>query len=454
MRKTITAIAIILPLLSAAQDAPRPESVAPLMTTAWGQDAPYNNLCPEYAPGRHCKTSCVATAMAQVMRYHRYPARGIGKKSIQWKYGSLSETLTADFAATEYQWDLMLDSYTGQYTDAQADAVATIMYQCGIAADVEYTPASGAYIDDAFRAAIDHFGYARESVIADREYFDDEVWAELVMDAIAAGYPVYYGGYTSSYLGHAFVIDGYDRRGYVHVNWGFGSSSDGYYPLSGLKPYVYGQSAMLFYPAKPESGQSWMVCSSNGVSVDGGEVSREDGVLKVNIDLRNYTGYAPSVSFGLRLVNGKGDVSYLSGQRLRMPDNRYVALEGFTVDASWIDVEEGAFEATPVYRLTASDPWQPVKLTRTGVPASFTLTVTSAALFPSMSRIDEVESDMSDIQVINRCIYVFEPQREINIYNIHGHSVGKLDSRRLQSPVLPTGVYIVTDGMRTAKIAL
>lgn len=454
MKKILTAATIILPLLSVAQDAPRPESVDPLMTTAWGQDAPYNNLCPEYAPGRHCKTSCVATAMAQVMRYHRYPARGIGKKSIEWKYGSLSETLSADFAATEYQWDLMLDNYVGAYTDAEADAVATIMYQCGIAADAEYTPASGAYIDDAFRAAIDHFGYARESVLADREYFDDTVWAELVMDAIAAGYPVYYGGYTSSYLGHAFVVDGYDKRGYVHVNWGFGSSSDGYYPLSGLKPYVYGQSAMLFYPTKPESGQSWMVCSSNGVLVDGSEVSREDGVLKVNIDMRNYTGYAPSVSFGLRLVDVKGDVSYLSGQRLRMPDNRYVALEGFTVDVSWIDQADGVYEATPVYRLTASDPWQPVKLTRTDVPDSFSLTITASALFPSMSGIDAIEGDVVDIQVINRRICVSEAPREINIYNIHGHMVGKLDSRRLQSDPLVPGVYIVTDGMRTSKIAL
>ncbi|MCM1517372.1 MAG: C10 family peptidase [Pseudoflavonifractor sp.] len=451
MRKVLMlAAASLMGGVALAEDIP--ESVAPLMSTEWGQDAPYNNLCPEYADGRRCKTSCVATAMAQVMRYHSYPARGTGQKSIRWSYGGRSEILTADFGSTEYQWDLMLDRYRyGSYTDAQADAVATIMYQCGVAADAEYSPASGAYIDDAYRAAIDYFGYSDVSVLADREYFDDSVWNELVLGAIAAGYPVYYGGYTSSYAGHAFVIDGYDKRGYVHVNWGFGNGG-GYYSLSNLTPYVYGQSAMIFYPSTPSGIDSWMVCSP-GVSVAGEAVSRDDGELQVNVDVRNFTGTAPRVTFGLRLTDDAGRVSYVSGQSLRLPDNRYVSLADFRVDGFEFEFE-GNFMATPVYRMSSSEEWRPVKMTRIDAISSFFITVTQNEIFPSMSKVADIIGESTDFLVDSGCIRLIDTSREANIYDVDGRLVEKLDSRRVQSRELSPGVYLIAVGSKVRKIKI
>ena len=98
MKKHILLIGSLLTALS--MTATRPTSVTPLITTEWGQTSPYNDMCPEYATGKRCKTSCVATAMAQIMRYHKYPTNGVGSKSLKWSYGQLSAKLTADFGAT------------------------------------------------------------------------------------------------------------------------------------------------------------------------------------------------------------------------------------------------------------------------------------------------------------------------------------------------------------------
>lgn len=452
MRKKVLVLTVTALSAVAAGATGMPEVVAPLMSTEWGQDAPYNDLCPEYADGRRCKTSCVATAMAQVMRYHRHPARGTGQKSIKWSYGDRSAILSADFGATVYEWDLMLDRYRyGSYTEAQANAVATIMYQCGVAADAEYTPASGAYIDDAYRAAVDYFGYSDTSVLADREYFDDSVWSELVLGAIAAGYPVYYGGYTSSYAGHAFVVDGYDKRGYVHVNWGF-DNGGGYYSLSNLAPYIYGQSAMIFYPTARSDGESWMVCSA-GVSVGSEPVDRDFGEMTVKVDVRNFTGSTPRVTFGLRLTDEAGNVSYVSGQSLRLPDNRYVTLEAFKVDGYEFETE-GRFMAEPVYRMSGSEPWRDVKMTREDSESSFFITVTQTEVFPSMTKIDTIESDRVDFQVSDGRVELIDTARELNIYDVDGRLVEKLDSRRVQSSVLKAGVYIVACGDKVEKIKM
>ena len=449
MKQTLTLTAALLTAMTAT--ATRPSTVTPLLSTEWGQTSPYNDLCPEYAAGKRCKTSCVATALAQIMHHHKYPLSGEGSKSIKWSYGSQSATLTADFGATTYRWEEMLDNYRGSYTPTQAESVATIMYHCGIAADTEYTPDSGAFIDDAFRAAIDHFRYSSESVLADREYFDDATWTELVFDAIAAGFPVYYGGYTASYLGHAFVIDGYDSDGKAHVNWGFGTGG-GYYDMSSLGSYVYGQSAMIFYPhGRPGQMQSWMVCST-GVSISACDITLGDknSSITVKADIKNFTGTTPAVTFGLQLTDTFGNISYAEGETLALPDNRYVSLSSFTVPTGAF-THAGTFDAVPVYRIPEASEWIPVKMLRKDADSTIHITVSP------MSGLDTVtdKDDTTEVLTIgNTLALIPSAAHEAKVYDLNGSHIATLTQASPVTPALASGVYIITTGHRSVKMRI
>ncbi len=221
-----------------------PTQVGPLMSTFWDQLEPYNNLLPPASGGR-CYTGCVATAMAQVLNYFKVPEHGIGSRTIY--YGS--HAVTANFGDTYYDWDHMLDEYHyGQYTDEEALAVATLMRDCGVAANMEYggtaEGGSGAYSQDAAEGLRQYFGFD-EATCYERDnyygtnYYTDEEWMDMVFRALSEDGPIYYGGADSWQGGHAFVLHGYNAQGQVYVNWGWSGDDDGYYDISLLNPSYY-----------------------------------------------------------------------------------------------------------------------------------------------------------------------------------------------------------------------
>ena len=212
-------------------------SLDPLITTHWNQDAPYNDLCPWLDEGYRAYTGCVATAMAQVMNYHEWPVQGTGSHTYTDVKGC-GQTLSANFGNTTYRWDLMRNDYVdGSWTAEEAEAVATLMYHCGVAVDMMYMPdASGAYSHDVPAALVNYFGYAKDIIHRDRDYYTQSEWIEMVKAELDAARPVYYSGQSTG-GGHAFVIDGYNTDGYFHVNWGWGGLSDEYYQLATLDPY-------------------------------------------------------------------------------------------------------------------------------------------------------------------------------------------------------------------------
>lgn len=436
--------------------AAEPEAVSPLLVTEWGQTTPYNDLCPEYADGRRCKTSCVATAMAQIMRYHSYPTRGIGQKSMQWHYGDRSATLTADFGATEYQWGMMLDSYAGSYTPDQAAAVATVMYQSGIACDAEYTPDSGAFIDDAYQAMTTYFGYSTQSVLADRDDFDDDTWSELLRLTLSAGIPVYYGGYTASYLGHAFILDGYDAAGKFHVNWGFGSGG-GYYPINALGSYVYGQSAMIFYPSeRPGQLPAWMACTA-GISAPDENVERtENAILFIKTGIKNFTGQAPEVTFALRLTHtGSSESEYITIGRQQLPDNRYVSLPELSIPLASLPAE-GNYAAEIVYRQADGD-WLDLQPMRKDAQMSIHLSLTPERVTAGTSSLSPLTADgaTSSFSVSGNVVSMSDGyDGTVEIFSAEGYLRGRLDRRNPHSSPLPHGIYIVSARGESSKLCL
>lgn len=209
------------------------EAVKPLVKARWGQGSPYNDRCP-LVFGQRCATGCVATAMAQIIYTNRY-ARGKGK--IRYQLYSDRSWQEFDFTTAKFDFDAMTDTYGDSSTPEACEAVAELMEACGKSVEMSYFPGESAATSDKVPdALVNRFGYDRNTRICNRWDYQTEQWETIIYNELTNGRPVYYSGSTESGGGHAFVCDGYDGNGLFHINWGWGSMSDGYFALTSLKP--------------------------------------------------------------------------------------------------------------------------------------------------------------------------------------------------------------------------
>jgi len=219
-------------------------AIEPLITALWDQSRPYYNQCP-LVGGKRCLTGCPATSLSMVFHYWQYPfAETASVPSHTFESGGTTYRLD-ELPPITFDWDNMLDSYSGSYTSEQADAVAWLMRYVGQAEQMEYAPdGSGSYgpnIEDAVRL----FGYdegvqnvyksgALDGTVTTHNYSDSE-WADLILNELENGRPIVYCGYSGSgwsMAGHAFNVDGWDGDGRYHVNFGWSGSANGYYALN------------------------------------------------------------------------------------------------------------------------------------------------------------------------------------------------------------------------------
>jgi hypothetical protein len=228
---SVTASAIVSEQVSTV--ASGTTTVAPLLGgIKWNQSDPFNLLCPwDAASSSHALAGCVAVAMSQIMKYHRWPVSGTGSHSYtDANFGVQS----VDFSKTNYDWDNMLGIYNSTATDLQDTAVARLIYQCGVAVSMAYSvTGSSSTIGKAYDAFVNHFGYDTDIQRYDRPYYNIGEWAKIIKDELDNARPVYYSA-NSDAGGHAFVCDGYDSNAMFHINWGWGGQSNGYFELSSL----------------------------------------------------------------------------------------------------------------------------------------------------------------------------------------------------------------------------
>lgn len=220
-------------------------AIAPLLTTTWNQDAPFNNQT-IIIGSEQAVTGCVATSMAQVMKYHQWPVTGTGSHSYIWhKYANLpSQELSCDFSTITFDWANMLDNYvSGGYNAVQANAVSTLMRAIDVAVEMNFGQVagggSGAYHYMARNALVDYFRYSRSAHEESRSDYSFAQWEELVYGNLARQLPVIMEGQAPA-GGHSFVCDGYSSNHYFHFNWGWGGMSDGYFMLCALNPDAQG----------------------------------------------------------------------------------------------------------------------------------------------------------------------------------------------------------------------
>lgn len=245
-----------------------PSDVPQLMSNVWGQMEPFNNLCPlEYdSRGRLIGRSvvgCVATSATQVMHYHRYPPKGEGVHIDMQTSDAKGNTipLKVDFADYNFDYDNMLDSYSvGNYTEEQARAVAELAYPVGVSFGMIYgTGASGTYSDSAVYSLRKYLKFPDATLMV-RSRYSEKQWMETIYEELSNGRPVLYSGAdpwgTIGGGGHAFVFDGYNADGLVHVNWGWYGRNDGYYQVGLLNPRIHSfvnQQDMIIHVAPPQS---------------------------------------------------------------------------------------------------------------------------------------------------------------------------------------------------------
>lgn len=211
------------------------EVVSPLISTTWDQAPYYNVKCPYNGLTQsYTLTGCAATALAQVMKYWEWPIVGNGHYSYNtfW-YG----TQSANFGATYYDWANMPDSVVATSTANQMYAVATLMYHCGVAMDMNYGY-DGSGIKNASQianAVKNYFRYSSNTKVADKSNYSESDWISILKSQLDASQPMVYCG-SGSGGGHAFVCDGYRSDNYFHFNWGWSGNADGWYPVSDLAP--------------------------------------------------------------------------------------------------------------------------------------------------------------------------------------------------------------------------
>ena len=357
-------------------------SVPVMITSRWNQGQPYNITCPKYYLEDDTKEAtalplkegpaagCVATAMAQVMYFYKYPAKTkalIPSYSITYtseKNGTQkSITQKAIPRNTVIDWENMRDTYdwpSGHVANAQDSAVANLMHMCGQAVKMHYGPSSGANFSA--EVYINYFGYDDSAYVGERSRYSIDEWFNAIYDELAAGYPVLFSGHSSG-GGHAFVIDGFDGEQLFHLNWGWGGGSDGWFLVGILNPgdnsgigassssdgYSMGQRALFNLRLPDNVRTEKSTCMTiNDISVSGTTISGT---------FINWTGNTNSFNAGIVKINDDNTLSLVgTSQTISDLSNNYYQKKSFNIKGR---LQPGTYRLSPASKLTANKIWRP-----------------------------------------------------------------------------------------------
>lgn len=334
-----------------------------LVTSKWGQGYPYNAKTPVIAE-EHCVTGCVATAMAQIMYYWKYPKAGTGSHEYYWNGGG--KMLSADFTEP-FDWANMRDTYdyNTAYTQDEVDAISHLLSQCGISVDMDYYDQSGASTTTMRNSLCNYFGYSSAQACSySLTNVGQTEWIRIIKEEIDNGRPIVY-----SSNGHAYICDGYNSSDYLHVNFGWSGGSDGFYQFMGTNAYLnrtyqnmecglipsdkspYSDDYVNTYSFKCSSDESTVASGtqltfyvnlkhSETVSIDAVTVVKVDGNNNIleDMGITNYTSISDQSYYA------SCSVSNLYNDQ---EDNaEYTFMPAYKVDGKWIV----ATDATPIVK--------------------------------------------------------------------------------------------------------
>ena len=433
---------------SIAPSAPLPNHVDPLIETRWHQEAPFNNDIQKDANGSPYLVGCVAIAMTQIMRYHKYPTVGKGSNT----YSMNGETLSADFSASPYQWDKMLSVYKkGKYTDEEAKAVSELMRQVGISVNMDYKPGfSSSYTSSAQNALINNFGYNPNMNRYTRNYYSEQEWMDMVYKELSEKRPIYYSGNDSKWKnGHAFVIDGYNAEGKVYVNWGWGGYQDGYFDIGILTParsnYSYYQDMIVgIQPAKDGQWKSHLTLN------DGNELTIEKfgkrSISVAEIQLWNVSSSTLNGIFQL-VIEGNG----IQRDLVSMD---YTVKDSYWNSYSWqnlrlpADLPDGYYQIYLRFKDERDANWQVVR-SEYGKTNSVVIKIDNGVINDN----DKSNRTNYDWVTAIEAPTVSDAEAPIRVYDLQGHKLLQLPAAAFSISQLPThGIFIIKQGAKTTKV--
>ena len=350
--------------------------VSPLILTRWNQTPYYNDLCPmDNNRNERTVTGCVATAMAQVLKYWEYPVTGNGSYSYSHTHGEQS----ADFANTTYDWNNMPLELSASSSDIQKAAVAQLMYHCGVSVEMDYgvasTGGSGAFTISsrsnsthcAEYALREYWGYKPTLQGLQKDKYKDEEWKKMLKDDLKAGRPIIYSGFGDG--GHCFVCDGYSEDDYFHFNWGWGGLYDGYFKLNALAPGTggtgsgggsYNNDQQAIFGLEPllsldsdDSDKSLQLAST--ISISSSEIAYKEG-FSVSASVKNTGSANFTGELGLALYDSGLELLTVMDAK-----NTNIAAGG-TVDCTfgttgWSELAAGLYYGA-IYSKTTDGKWK------------------------------------------------------------------------------------------------
>ncbi len=345
-------------------------NVQPLMPTRWNQGEPYNLLCPDFynydgQVGGRSATGCVATAVAQVMNYYRFPEktkRYIPSYKVEYdtSRGKHDFTVPGVAANSVIDWDNMCDVYSGNETEAQQTAVAQLMHWVGVGCKMGYGASSAAFMGNALQALTTYFGYDDGSHMESRGNHTIASWSDLLYSEISTGHPL---AFAASNTGgaHAFVLDGYDIDGLFHVNWGWGGLDNGYFRIDVMAPddnngigashtpdgYNMGQEAIILRLPDDVTAEK----PQPRLTVNDWEIRQGN---KFFANYINWTGAAAMWDAGIGYVTEEGALQPIGRhETVQLNDGYYMGFE-FPVEG----LEEGTYRIVPISKRSSAKQWQ------------------------------------------------------------------------------------------------
>ena len=365
-------------LHNAPADAQLPKTVAPLLKTKWSQFFPYNELCPEvngangteYAP-----TGCVATAVAQIMYYHRYPDFGRGE--IAYTTRTLGLPIRGTLEQQQFFWKHMLPTYADNSSNKLANHAVSFLMSCaGKAVQMDYKAGgSGARSTDVPDALVKYFRYDRSVELCWKKHYTDADWKNLLRRELAQQRPVYYFG-TSDRGGHAFVCDGYDQEGRFSFNWGWGGVDDGFFhilntPTTAGKHFRFTKNQGCIISIRPDAAGSPKALPLSYRSMELSALiipkGKQGGVVSLKQTLA-LGGYPFKGHVALAVMQGDQPTLFLGEQAVSYAGNE-VKTQQIVLkhDEFKARLEPGDYTLVPHSKHEANTTWKPM-LTAVQVP--------------------------------------------------------------------------------------
>ena len=346
--------------------------VRPLVTAIWSQSEPYNISLPFYK-GEHVYTGCVATAMAQIMHYWKWPTWST--KSVPAYTSEALSIYMPSLPPTSFQWDLMQPTYLmSDTTSDRALAVATLMKYCAQSVEMNFKESSSSASSSQVPIALStYFGYKPSAIYKRRINYTTAEWESLIFNELAASRPVYYSGSKMS-SGHAFVCDGYDGHGMFHINWGWNGNSNGYFLLSVLNPdiqgtgsasgsygYVLSQAAITGIEPGTEM-PSDLTVTSKYIEVISSQNTRLNSNYNFSVTLlthfANYMEQTISFDYGWGLYKDGNLIQTLNTDYVEGLDSWYYIHPQNTMNVG-SGISTGTYRIVPIYSKRYAHNWKP-----------------------------------------------------------------------------------------------